>query len=373
MSNKVMLFLYRHINFEIIFSGENILKVKPSKRIVLNIFMLLIPIGFVIYFFVSENGFIDLLSNMETFNWWWIVSGVFCQFANIFIDAYVLFKITHNDERNFTLKKSMKTTAVGQFFSVITPGAIGGQPMQLYSMKKQNIDTGIATSSLMQKFLIYQTTITIYSFVAWICNLNIFQGHLGGTMLGLALFGFISHAVVILFVFMFSFNRKLTSSIINKCFKMLSKLKIIKNASEKTEKLEYQLMKFHESNVKLYRNKKTLISICTLTVLQLTLIFSIPYTVYRSFNFVEANFFDMLTGQAFVTMVSSFMPLPGGSGAAEGSFYVFFDTFFKENTIKSAILVWRIITYFMNIIVFAPFARVGSIAETMEKLKKQKN
>lgn len=346
------------------------MKGKLGKRLILNIFMLLIPVGFVIYFFVSENGFMDLMNNVGKFDWWWVATAVFCQFANVFIDAYVLFKITHNDAKNFTLRKSLKTTAVGQFFSVITPGAVGGQPMQLYCMKKQKLHTGVATSSLMQKFLIYQTTITFYSFIAWICNLDIFQGRLGGAMFGLSLFGFISHAVVILFVFMFSFNRKLTSSIIKKCFKLLSKLKIIKNASEKSEKLEQQLIKFHESNVKLYKNKKMLLSICALTALQLTLIFSIPYAIYRSFHFTQADFFDMLTGQAFVTMVSSFMPLPGGSGAAEGSFYVFFETFFKENTIKSAILVWRIITYFMNIVVFAPFARVGNIEETAAELEK---
>ncbi len=332
--------------------------------------MLLVPVGFIIYFFVSENGFMDLANNMERFNWWWVAAAIFCQFASIFTDAYILFKITHNYADNFTIKKSLKTTAVGQFFIVITPAAIGGQPMQLYSMKKQKIDTGVATSSLIQKFLIYQTTITIYSFIALMCNLDIFKGSLSGAMLGLSLFGFISHAIVILFVFMFSFNRKLTSSIIKKCFKLLPKLKIIKNASEQTEKLECQLMKFHESNMKLYKNKKMLVIVCALTVLQLTLMFAIPYAIYRSFNFVEANIFDMITGQAFVMMVSSLMPLPGGSGAAEGSFYVFFETFFKENTIKSAILVWRIITYFMNIVVFAPFARVGNIKETAEELEK---
>lgn len=346
------------------------MKSKLGKRLILNIFMLLIPVGFVVYFLVSENGFMDLINNIEKFNWCWIAAAIFCQFANVFIDAYVLFKITHNYDESFNLKKSLKTTAVGQFFSVITPGAIGGQPMQLYCMKKQNVHTGVATSSLIQKFLIYQTTITFYSFIALICNLDIFRGRLSGAMLGLSLFGFISHAVVILFVFMFSFNRKLTSSIIRKFFNLLAKLKIIKDPSEKAEKIKCQLMKFHESNIKLYKNRKMFISICALTVLQLTLIFAVPYTIYRSFHFFEANFFDMLTGQAFVTMVSSFMPLPGGSGAAEGSFYVFFEIFFKANTIKSAILVWRIITYFMNIIVFAPFARVGNIKETTEKLEK---
>ncbi len=346
------------------------MKKKLSGKLIFNMITLLIPLGFIIYFFTSENGLMDLTENASGFNWWWLTGGVLCQFLNIFIDAYILYKFTNNYDNKYNLKQSLKTTAVGQFFSVITPGAVGGQPMQIYCMKKQKVDTGVATSSLIQKFLVYQTTITIYSFIALMCNLDIFRGNKSGAMIGLSAFGFISHAIVILFVFMFSFNRKLTSSIINWCFNLLYKIKIIKNTKEKADKVKFHLEQFHESNMKLYKNKKLLILMCLLTITQLTLIFAIPYMIYRSFNFFGASFFDMVTGQAFVTMVASFMPLPGGSGAAEGSFYVFFEIFFKQNTIKSAILIWRIITYFMNIIVFAPFARVGNISETAETLEK---
>ncbi len=346
---------------------------KLSWKIIFNIITLLIPVGFIIYFFTSENGFMSLAENAANFNWWWIVVGVSCQLLNVFIDAYVLFKFTNNYDKSYTLKKSLKTTAVGQFFSVITPGAIGGQPMQLYSMKKQKIDTGVATSSLMQKFLVYQSVITVYSLIALICNLDIFRGNFSGIMMGLSAFGFLSHAIVIIFVFMFSFNKRLTLSIIDWVFNFLHKIKLMKNVSEKENKVKSQLENFHESNSKLYKNKNMLISACILTTIQLTLIFAIPYTVYRAFNLYGASVFDMITGQAFVVMISSFVPLPGGSGAAEGCFYVFFGIFFTESTIKSAILVWRIITYFMSILIFAPFSRVGSISDTAKTLEDIEN
>lgn len=344
---------------------------KISGKLIFNIITLLIPVGFIIYFFTSENGLMDLLENASGFNWLWIGAGFLCQISNVAIDAYILYRFTNNYDTGFTLKKAIKTTFVGQFFSVITPGAVGGQPMQIYCMKKQNVDTGVATSSLVQKFLVYQTTITVYSLVAMLCNIDLFTGNMRTAMMSLAAFGFISHALVIIFAYMFSLNRNLTTSIIRFFFNLLAKIKIIKNAPEKAAKTEAQLEYFHQSNKKLYRNKKMLAITCLLTITQLTLIFVIPYTIYRAFNFSDAHMFDMITGQAFVTMVSSFMPLPGGSGAAEGSFYIFFEMFFTPSTIKSAILVWRILTYFMNIIIFAPFARVGNnIADTAKTLEK---
>lgn len=342
---------------------------KLSGKAIFNIISLMVPLGFIIYFFTSENGLIDLMESAASFNWWWIVAAVLFQLINVAIDAYVLFRFTNNYDTKYTLKKAIKATAVGQFFSVITPGAVGGQPMQIYCMKKQNVDTGVATSSLIQKFLVYQTTITIYSFIALMCNFDLFRGNMTGAMISLASFGFISHAVVIIFVYMFSFKQKLTKKFICGIFNFLSKIKLIKKPEERYKRLEEQLVFFHQSNSKLYKNKKMLVSTCILTTLQLTSIFIIPYAIYRAFNFCGADPFDMITGQAFVTMVSSFMPLPGGSGAAEGSFYVFFSMFFTADIIKSAILIWRIITYFLNIVIFAPFSRIGNASETQKVLE----
>lgn len=344
------------------------MKNKINAKLIFNIISMLVPIGFILYFLLSEKGLFDLMQTISKVNKWWIFAGVFCQLMNIFIDAFILCMFTNNyNKKSYSLKNALKVTAVGQFYSVITPAAVGGQPMQLYCMKNQNIDSGLASSCLLQKFLVYQTSITIYSFIAMICNLELFYGDLKNLMLSLALFGFLSHVIIVCFMFIFSFNKSLASSIVGFFFKILSKIKIIKNPEEKREKIQEQITFFHDSNSKLYKNKKLLFITCLLTFTQLTLIFIIPYTIYRSFNLQGAQVSDMITAQAFVTMVSSFMPLPGGSGAAEGSFYVFFKIFFMESTIKSAILIWRIITYFLNIIIFAPFANISKMSNKKEE------
>lgn len=58
-------------------------------------------------------------------------------------------------------------------------------------------------------------------------------------------------------------------------------------------------------------------------------------------------------------MVSSLVPLPGASGAAELSFAGFFSGIFDETTMKSAILIWRTITYYGTIFISAPFSGMG--------------
>ena len=58
----------------------------------------------------------------------------------------------------------------------------------------------------------------------------------------------------------------------------------------------------------------------------------------------------MVYAAAYVTMISAFIPLPGGSGGAEGSFYMLFVLFFTSGTIAPAMLLWRFITYYSCII-----------------------
>ena len=56
----------------------------------------------------------------------------------------------------------------------------------------------------------------------------------------------------------------------------------------------------------------------------------------------------MVAAQVFVAMVSAFVPLPGASGGAEGSFVIFFGKFFGQDIVP-AMFLWRLLTYYVNI------------------------
>lgn len=66
----------------------------------------------------------------------------------------------------------------------------------------------------------------------------------------------------------------------------------------------------------------------------------------------------VVASAAFILMISSFVPLPGASGGAEGSFYMFFRMFFKASgSVSVAILLWRLFTFYLPIVVGVYFAR----------------
>jgi uncharacterized protein (TIRG00374 family) len=110
----------------------------------------------------------------------------------------------------------------------------------------------------------------------------------------------------------------------------------------------------------MHTNAFVLISTALLTLAQLTISLSIPYFIYRAFGLSGNVFWGIVSSQAYVMLISSFFPLPGGSGAAEVSFLLVYTTYFPRGFINSATLLWRLFTFYLNILVgglFVLFAR----------------
>ena len=126
------------------------------------------------------------------------------------------------------------------------------------------------------------------------------------------------------------------------------KLHLCKHPEERYEKIKQELAVFHESSNLFGKTWKPYLTTCILTIVQIACTCSIPYFIYRSFGFLEQPINVIMAAQAYVSMVSAFVPLPGASGGAEGSFVLFFRSFFSEGTIIPAMVVWRTMSYYLN-------------------------
>lgn len=346
---------------------------KSIFKVIFNIVIAIIIVLIFAFLCLSENGLADLWKNIQDFKVKWILAGVACQFANLFIDYYLTYRFVKHYHKDYKLWKAVKTTAIGQFFSAVTPGASGGQPMQVYTLTTQGVSSGIATSALMQKFVVYQVVLTLYSAVTLLLRFDCFRGTLGAIMKNFALIGFLVQATIIGILLLFSFNRKVTKKLIVFVFNLLAKIHLIKKPEEKIINLENQLEIFHKSNKDLYKDKTLLLESYVVTAIQLTSMFLIPYCVYRSFGFYGASAIDMICSESFTMMVSYFTPLPGASGASEGASYVFFSSLFSPETIKSAILIKRLLSYYLIILLTAPFSYISKKkrAEEVHETKEQ--
>ena len=71
---------------------------------------------------------------------------------------------------------------VGFFFSCITPSASGGQPMQIYFMKKDKLPIPVTTLVLMIVTITYKAVLVVIGIVIWIFGRGFLEGYLGQYM-----------------------------------------------------------------------------------------------------------------------------------------------------------------------------------------------
>ncbi len=332
---------------------------KKRASTIFNISIMVLTLILIVYFMFKESSVDDLIHSLSSLNPWWIAASCFCMIVNWATDGYLIYAFTRNSCPGYRFRHGMRAAMVGQYFNSITPFASGGQPMQIYCMSRQGVGAGVAGATMIQKFIVWQTTLTLSSFIFLVFRYSFFHSHVSGFML-LALFGFLIQVVVISFLFLFALNPKLTTSILKGVIWLGTKLHIVKNPEATSVSIQSQLSQFHQESKAILKQKKLMIVTFLATIVQYFSTLIVPYCIYRAFGLSGASLFDMLAANSFVSMVVCFFPLPGAAGASEGSFVMLFKMFFQDAShLMPAVLLWRIITYYSAIAFGAPFARIS--------------
>ena len=334
------------------------IKARVPWGLIFNLFIIALTLFLILFFIFSKDGFIDLLNSGIKINVVWLILAAGMHLLNIAIDATILYMFIRESTPGFTVKNAIVVSMVGQFYCAVTPGASGGQPMQVLSMTRMGVKASNGTAALIQKFLVWQFTLTAYSIVAMIAKFSMFVGSLDVAMWILTAVGFTGQVLTIVVLLLASFNKKFTFKIIGGIFRLLGKLHLMKHVDKRLKSLDESLTSFHDCNKTLNKNKALVVKVYVLTFIQLSVLFLVPYCIAMSFGQNGVQMFDMICAQSYVSMVSGLVPLPGGSGAAEYCFSQFFGSFFSAEMIKSAILLWRTITYYATILISLPFAAV---------------
>lgn len=247
---------------------------------------------------------------------------------------------------------SWLTTIIGQYFNCITPSASGGQPMQAYYLVKFGVPLGSGITALLSRFIVYQFVLTMYS----IFTLAIGFGNFGDDLsqkglMPFVLVGFIINTAVILFLFSIAIFKKGTIKVSNWLISLLAKMHILKRPIKWRVYITREVNKFYNNFKYLKKNALLIVKACFFTFIQLTLYLCISYVLYLGFGLEGTSLLQIMSYQAYVLMISSFIPLPGAMGGAELGYYGFFKDIFTEQYVNTSMMLWRIMTFYLPIIV----------------------
>lgn len=346
------------------------IKDKSRASKIFQMAMFALSLGLLVYFCVSGNNLVILLNSLPSLNLFWLLCAAGCVVLNWMMDGMVIQALVqHAYEAEYTYRRAFKITMIGQYFNSVTPYAVGGQPMQLVALLRQGVSSGIAISTLVRKFLVYQTSITAFSLFVILIRYSFFRSKFQAFM-ALAFIGFVYQAGSVVLLMLFTYSPKFTTRLIKAVIWLLTKIHVVKKPEETREKVRNQLQFYLENNRAMKGNRRLTLRIYGYTLIQLTALFSVPFFIYKAFHSPGAPIIDMISAQCFVTMISGYTPLPGAAGAAEGSFLVIFQIFFSEKIITQAMLLWRLLAYYSSVIVGAFFAGFdGGRQKLQEKFK----
>ena len=247
---------------------------------------------------------------------------------------------------------SWLTTIIGQYFNCITPSASGGQPMQAYYLVKFGVPLGSGITALLSRFIVYQFVLTMYSVFTLAVGFNRFGDDLNQKgLMPFVLIGFIINTAVIVFLISIALFKNATLKFSNWVISVLARLHLMKKPLKWRVYITREINKFYNNFKYLKKNVPLILKAIFFTVIQLTLYLSISYVLYRGFGMSDASLLQIISYQAYVLMISSYIPLPGAMGGAELGYHGFFKDIFTEQYINTSMMLWRIMTFYLPIIV----------------------
>lgn len=336
----------------------------------LNIALLALVFVAVVGYVIYTDGPETLLNMFAILRPHWVACAVLMMLLYWLLEGGILHGVVKTFYPAQRFRSSLRTSMIGQLFNCLTPFSSGGQPVQAYDMVKTGVPLGIAGSALMIKFILYQIALTLYSAVVLLFYWRPFSA-LVSSFGWLVFIGFAINAAVMVGLLSVCFFRRFTRRLTVGLVRLLSRLHIVKDREKTISYIDGELEAFHESFEAIRGHKAVMLREFLLSLVQLTVFFLIPYFIMLAFGIAGFSPAMVLSAQAFVVMISSFVPLPGAAGGAEFSFHTFFEPLFPAGlSVNLAMLLWRLITFYLPIIVGAVFMMGSAKAKTIEQEKK---
>lgn len=291
------------------------------------------------------NGLFRILQNSNPV---FISLGLLCMLIFWWIEAGIMDLLLKQVDRRVQFWTALKTTLIGQYYSFLTPFASGGQPAQIMALRKDRVAMGGATAVLVSKFLIFQISVTLYAFILMMTHMKYFNGSLDKAV-GFVVIGLTLNSIGISFITAAAFKPKWLEYGACRIIAGLDRIGWIRSPQKKIRSLQTYLDDYHKVLISLRQNVAQTLLLFALTWIQLTLLFSITYFVYRALGLEGVKLHQIVTLQALLYMAVSFIPAPGTAGASEVGFALILGSVFTSNFITAAMILWRGISYYFGL------------------------
>lgn len=332
---------------------------KNRKKIIFNGVFLAVVFALTIYGVFHGEDLSSMMDAIHRADKRWLIPGIALVAFFIWGESIIIWYMMRSSGIQLKKRTCFLFSSVGFFFSCITPSASGGQPMQIYYMKKEKISIPVSTVILMIVTITYKLVLVVIGIGIAIFGRGFLHKYLEGILpvfyLGLAL-----NIFCVTFMTILVFHPLLAKAIMVKGMKLLERLHLVKKKDGRLKKLEDSMDTYRNTAAYLKNNPFVIVKVIGITFIQRMALFAVTWFVYQAFGLHGTGFWEILFLQAVISVSVDMLPLPGGMGISETLFLNIFSPVFGGLLLPGMVLS-RGLGYYGELLISAAFTVVAQL------------
>ena len=329
-----------------------------------NSIIILIVTIIMLYFLLKDN-FNEIISILTKVSIPWILFAILIYLVYFVTDTIPFYIFVKNYNNKIKFKFMLYLNAITKFFNGITPLATGGQPMQIYELRKKGTSTANSTNAVTQFYIVFQISLVLWAFIALIFDkiFGIIEMNTG--LVIFTVLGFLLNTIVLVFLFIISFNKSFNKAMVRVIITFLSKIKLVREKEKHIDKWNNTCEEFYNNSKELMKNKSIFFMGILSQMITLAFYHLLPFALARSVGVTNFTIYQSIICSAYIYLTGCYIPIPGSTGGMEYVFLGFVGTFITDYRLNATLLLWRTLTYYLPTI-------VGGIIFNIKSMKKQK-
>ncbi len=322
---------------------------KAATKRYLNIAFILGTLLVMLVIGINNNELKNIGQAFSSISPWWLLACLGAWLSFFLLESVSLAYFLYKQGYPISFRYVMFVALMGLYYSNITPGATGGQPMQVYYLKKREVPIGVSSSVLTVKFFCFQFMLLVLGGAAWAAQPTFVQDQLWGAKVFL-IAGYLFNSFSVCLLIFMVVNKRMVRFFILLFIRVGTFLRICKDPVQSAAKWEGILSTFHASVMLIRKRPKELLVQLLINALQVLSIMAVTVFVYHALGLHGMPTVKIVTMALLLYISASYTPLPGASGAQEGGFMIYLKNIFPPGQIFPALLLWRLFTYYMTLI-----------------------
>ena len=178
---------------------------RSNIQMIRNLVLFIGLIIFTFWFIFKDQDLNELVNAIKSANPLYLVIGALLMLGNYLMESInVRAVLVSLGEKKFSIFRALRYTAIGAFFSAITPAATGGQPVEIYYMSKDGIKTSNGTMAMLIQLCGFQISTLVFSIICGVLNPHLLSdGIIWFYLLGLGING-----VALVFMLLSTFSTR---------------------------------------------------------------------------------------------------------------------------------------------------------------------